>query len=181
MKKRNRNPDKNSPDKSRKNTSKELLNRGQRIFSPLWLLMFVVFLFILSSHSLRSTEIAYSEFLSALKSGNIEEVTVREDRLTGTMVNEPTASENGKEAAQNRFTTVRVDDGIAEQLAEHDVEFEGAIESNWLWTIFLWTIGGIIVFSIISAMLQGSVSKGGMGPGSPFTLGKNSEKVSSIP
>src|SRR5687767_8378839 len=66
--------------------------------------------------------ISYSEFKQAVRDGRVAEVTVADDRVTGTL----TAAAGGK----RNFTAIRIEDPkLLEDLERHSVKYTGVIAS----------------------------------------------------
>src|SRR4028119_498196 len=65
--------------------------------------------------------VPYSEFLTWLKEGKVKEVSVGTELING----ELKQAEDGKA----RFVTTRVDEDLADTLAETNVKFSGRVES----------------------------------------------------
>ncbi|MGD9683708.1 MAG: ATP-dependent zinc metalloprotease FtsH [Candidatus Obscuribacterales bacterium] len=124
-------------------------------------------IFLLVSSLNRQSQITYDNFLSNLSKGGVKHAVVSSDRITGEL-------KDGKEGVKH-FSTVRVDEDMASLLRENNVPFEGAREDNMLFTVLLWTFGGLIFLSFLSSL--GQRLKGGISPGSPFTVGKSNARV----
>ncbi len=164
-----------------------------------FLIIFILFIFLqrLFLPSKSTTEISYSAFKDSLRSNKIERVTLSENKISGkfrTPLDEqqPDAKEDERNwytvpwstktvDASRLFQTVRVEDeNLVDQLEEHDVEYEGKVNSNW----FMQTIGWILPFLIlifIWVYIFRRMSKGmqgGAGGGQNiFNIGKSKAKM----
>ncbi len=164
-----------------------------------FLIIFMLFIFLqrLFLPSKSTTEISYSAFKDSLRSNKIERVTLSENKISGkfrTPLDEqqPDAKEDERNwytvpwstktvDASRLFQTVRVEDeNLVDQLEEHDVEYEGKVNSNW----FMQTIGWILPFLIlifIWVYIFRRMSKGmqgGAGGGQNiFNIGKSKAKM----
>lgn len=164
-----------------------------------FLIIFILFIFLqrLFLPSKSTTEISYSAFKDSLRSNKIERVTLSENKISGkfrTPLDEqqPDAKKDERNwytvpwstktvDASRLFQTVRVEDeNLVDQLEEHDVEYEGKVNSNW----FMQTIGWILPFLIlifIWVYIFRRMSKGmqgGAGGGQNiFNIGKSKAKM----
>ena len=112
----------------------------------------------------------YSTFLQQLDAGNVKQVDIVGDQITG-VLKEPV---NGK----TDFTTTRVDNTLAEQLASHDVEFTGIIQSTFLSDILGWIIPTAIFFGVWMFLMRRMANQSGMGGSGGFlSIGKSRAKV----
>jgi cell division protease FtsH len=91
--------------------------------------------------SLTSGEpISYSDFKARVREGRVQEVTVGEERIHGTL--KPDSSGKGKV-----FTAVRIEDPkLIEELEKTGVAFKGEVANRWLMDILGWII--LLVFMI---------------------------------
>lgn len=88
-------------------------------------------------------ELPYSQFKSLVASGQVSEVSVGSQRLTGKLKTE------GESKTEKLFTTVRVEDpDLVRQLNEHGVVFAGVIESTFWHDLLSWVLP-VGVFAII--------------------------------
>jgi cell division protease FtsH len=84
--------------------------------------------------------IPYSEFKQLLRQGRIEEVTVDDERIRGTL----------KEAVEGRlFSTIRIEDQkLIEELEQHQVKYTGEVTSRWMTDVLGWVIPLIFLAGI---------------------------------
>ena len=113
----------------------------------------------------------YSTFLQQLDAGNVKQVDIVGDQIKG-VLKEPL---NGK----TDFATTRVDNTLAEQLAKHDVQFTGIIQSTFLRDILGWIIPTAIFFGIWMFLMRRMANQAGMGGGSGgfMSIGKSRAKI----
>ena len=118
-----------------------------------------------------SEPLPYSAFLQQLDAGNVRQVDIVGNEIRG-ILKEPV---NGK----TDFTTTRVDNTLAEQLASHDVEFTGIVQNTFLSDILGWIIPTAVFFGIWMFLMRRMAKQSGMGDGSGgfLSIGKNRAKV----
>jgi len=119
----------------------------------------------------------YSEFLKQLDAGNVKDVVVQADRLQGQL---KTALPDGRD----RFVTLRVDPGIAEALARHEVRFTGVAQGGLLRDLVSWILPALIFYAVWMLLLRrmagrdgaGGFGSGGFG-GGLLSIGKSKARV----
>jgi cell division protease FtsH len=118
--------------------------------------------------SLRTIEpIAYSEFLELVKKGEVEDVVVRENSISGKLK----TPQNGR----TMFFTSRVDPAVAEELAKYNVKFEGGIENTWLTTLLSWVLPVLLFFGLYMFFFRRMIEKQGLG--GMMNVGKSKARV----
>ncbi|OPY77247.1 MAG: ATP-dependent zinc metalloprotease FtsH [Syntrophorhabdus sp. PtaU1.Bin153] len=113
--------------------------------------------------------IPYSQFKQELAAGNIDNLTIGPEVITGTLkAKEKTPSQ--------QFITLRVDDpGLVKDLDEHKIAYSGRYESKWLSNILSWIVP-IAIFFLIWRYAMSKMSK--MGPGAGLmSFGKSKAKI----
>jgi len=113
--------------------------------------------------------IPYSEFQQLLRENRVAEVAVS-DRFISGAVREPFAS------GESRFTTTRVDDAFAEELARHGVKVTGQIESTFLRDLLSWVVPVLLFVGIWFFLIRRMAEKQGLG-GGLMAIGKSKAKV----
>ncbi len=84
----------------------------------------------------------YSEFKRLVREDRVQEVTVGEDRIRGTL--KPVDGEKGRP-----FTTVRVaDDKLPEELEQHRVKYQGEVPNRWLSDVIGWIIPLVLIVAL---------------------------------
>jgi cell division protease FtsH len=122
--------------------------------------------FIVSMEKLE--ELPYSEFRTLVAAGNVAEVTVTQQRLTGKLKTE----EGSKE--QKLFTTVRVEDpDLVKELNARGVKFTGVIESTFLKDIISWVVPALIFGGIWFFLIR----RLGQGQKGFMTVGQSKAKI----
>ena len=87
--------------------------------------------------------ISYSDFKSLVRDGKVQEVTVAEDRVRGTLKE---AGKNGK-----GFTAVRIEDPkLIEDLTESGVKYTGEVASRWIGEVLGWIIPLVFIVALWS-------------------------------
>jgi cell division protease FtsH len=90
--------------------------------------------------------VPYSEFKDLVKKGAIQEVTVGDQLIHGTLKQPPPDDPKGS----TKFTTTRVDDPkLTEELEGHSVKYSGEIANRWLPVLVVGWIVPLILFVAI--------------------------------
>jgi cell division protease FtsH len=113
-------------------------------------------------------EIPYSEFQQYLQQGKVAEVKVEERYLRGKL-RSPTAD------GRTEFVTTRVEPGVAEELAKHNVKFEGGFQSNFLRDVLSWILPTLFFVAVWAFVFRRIGEKQGLG--GLMTIGKSKAKV----
>jgi cell division protease FtsH len=118
----------------------------------------------------RMTEpIPYSQFENYLKQGRIDDLTITETRIIGTI----------KDAGPNEpsmFVTSRVEPDFAQQLEQYGVTFRGGTDNNFFTNLLSWVVPALIFFGIWIVLLR-RMAAGGMGAGGLMSIGKSKAKI----
>jgi cell division protease FtsH len=113
-------------------------------------------------------ELPYSEFRTLVTAGNVAEVTVTQQRVTGKLK----ADEGSK--AQKLFTTVRVEDpDLVKELNAHNVTFSGVIESTFLRDLLSWVVPALVFAGIWFFVIR----RFGQGQSGFMTVGQSKAKI----
>ncbi|MYL83297.1 ATP-dependent zinc metalloprotease FtsH [Desulfovibrio aerotolerans] len=129
--------------------------------------------------------LAYSEFLTRLRAGDITEVSVTGDVITGLMKSTegdapatkpsiPGFSKDKPEEAEPTlpFTTRRVDPNLSDELTKYNVIFKAQPQSTFLRDMLSWIVPILIFFGIWYVLMQR------MNPGQGvMAFGKNKARV----
>jgi cell division protease FtsH len=111
----------------------------------------------------------YSEFLTRLQAGDITEVSITGDVISGAM---KATGKNGEPDATQEFVTRRVDTDLSTELAKHNVVFRAQPESTFLRDILSWIVPILLFFGIWYFMMQR------LNPGQGvMAFGKNKARV----
>ena len=114
----------------------------------MWYVLGVVLLLALAQaffFSLQSAQtLSYSDFKGLVRSGQVQDVTVAEDRIHGTL----------KQAAEGKpktFTAVRIEDPkLIEDLEKSGVKYTGEVASRWISEVLGWVIPLIFLIALWS-------------------------------
>ncbi len=150
----------------------------------LWYFL-IAFLLMLAVHSYfeapRPQALAYSEFKTLLRAGNVEEVAVAETAIIGTLRASslsgklpPETVERLRRAGGERvpFIVTRVDDpDLVRDLEAANVRFAGKVESKWLSTLLSWVLPALIFVAIWGLLMRRIGGAGFM------EIGKSKAKV----
>ncbi len=112
-------------------------------------------------------QVPYSEFLQLLQGGQIQEITVTENRIQGKF----TSPQNGV----THFKTHRVDPEFAKALEDSGVRFSGASEENWLTTLASWILPIVVFFGLWMFFFRRMAERQGFG--GMMNVGKSRAKV----
>ena len=110
--------------------------------------------------------IPYSEFQAHLKEGRVAEVVVTETYIRGVLT----------DGEHRQFITMRVEPGIAEELAAQGVKFTGATEQTFLRDLLSWVLPVLLFFGLWMFVFRKIAEKQGLGGGF-MTVGKSKAKV----
>ncbi len=112
--------------------------------------------------------IPYSQFLTLLQQGKVDEIAISSNQIQGTYKPPHTGPQGSRE-----FKTVRVDPQLSEILQNYRVDFKGQIESTFLRDLISWVFP-IVLFVGIWFFLMKRIT----GQQAGFmTLGKNKAKI----
>jgi cell division protease FtsH len=88
-------------------------------------------------------QVSYSEFKTAVRAGQVADVTVGDQTVRGTFKTEVSGSRN--------FTTARIDDPkLLEELDAAGVKYTGELVSRWLPEVISWVIPLVLLFALWS-------------------------------
>jgi cell division protease FtsH len=111
-------------------------------------LVFLLLLVLVQAYYMTPTgkSIPYSEFKDLVKKGAVEELTVGDQLIHGTLKQAPPDDPKGS----NKFTTTRVDDPkLTEELEGHSVKYSGEVANRWLPELLVGWIVPLIFFVAI--------------------------------
>lgn len=115
-------------------------------------------------------ELTYSEFLTYVDEGNIEEVTISHNKIHGKL------RKTSPDEKQGKFVTIRVEDkNLSEKLYEKGVTIRGVIQDTFWKNVFVWLIPFILLF-FFWRFLFGKMSQVSK-QGGLFPVGKSKAKV----
>jgi cell division protease FtsH len=117
--------------------------------SSLWYgLVFLLLLVLVQAYYMTPAgkSLPYSEFKDLVKKGAVDEVTVGDQLIHGTLKQAPPDDPKGS----NKFTTTRVDDPkLTEELEGHSVKYSGEVANRWLPELLVGWIVPLIFFVAI--------------------------------
>jgi cell division protease FtsH len=117
--------------------------------SSLWYgLVFLLLLVLAQAYYMTPTgkSVPYSEFKDLVKKGAVEEVTVGDQLIHGTL--KEAAPGDAKDS--NKFSTTRVDDPkLTEELEGHSVKYSGEVANRWLPELLVGWIVPLVFFVAI--------------------------------
>jgi cell division protease FtsH len=111
--------------------------------------------------------LAYSDFLTALRNGEIVDVAITGDVISGAMK----TTDQG-EAKDVPFVTRRVDPALSDELGKYNVTFRSQPESTFLRDLMSWVLPILLFFGIWYFMMQRMNPGGGV-----MAFGRNKAKV----
>jgi cell division protease FtsH len=113
--------------------------------------------------------IPYSEFVSDLKSGKIEEVRVSGNYIEGDW-KKPTKT------GRRSFVTTRVPADVAKELEQYHVRFSGEVQSTFLSTVLSWVVPTALFFGSWIFWFRRVAQKQGFG-GGLLSIGRSKAKI----
>lgn len=113
--------------------------------------------------------VPYSQFETWLDNNNIEEISITNERIYGTL-KEP------MEKGQTQFVTVRVEEDLAKKLAQHDLKYTGVIENTFFSDVLSWLLPVFLFFGLWVFLMRRMARGGGFG-GQLMSIGKSRAKV----
>jgi cell division protease FtsH len=111
--------------------------------------------------------IAYSEFLTLLKEGKLEEISVDNQQIRGKLL-EPIKG-------RTHFVTNRIDPALAEELAASGAKFSAVRENTVLGNLLSWLLPLVLIFGFWSFLFRRLTDKQGLG--GLVSVGKSKAKV----
>jgi cell division protease FtsH len=155
-----------------------------RLPSWAWLLIpAALLLFQTVFATLGAAPLPYSDFKRLLHAGKVNEVTVTEQTIGGTLKpagldevlpKDRLAQLKCSPERECRFTTVRVaDPALVEDMEAAGVRFVGQVSNTWLSTLLSWLLPFVLLFWLAGAMAK----KSGMASGWLLDIGKSRARV----
>jgi cell division protease FtsH len=149
-----------------------------------WVMGFFVFMLFQSVAGMfPSAPLAYSEFKELLYAGKVNEVTLSDTTVTGTLKNSglesivPREKVEALKCSPERgcpFSVVRVTDPeLVADLEAAKVRYVGQQKSEWMGILLSWVIPLLLLYWLWSAMSR----KGGLMSGGIFDIGKSRARV----
>jgi len=130
----------------------------------------------------RPEALQYSEFRALVQGGNVNDLVLSRDTISGTVSSKglegilPKNKVAQLERAGNgtaEFVTTRVEDpGLVPELEARHVRFRGQVESTWLRTALSWVVPTAIFFGLWMFLLKRMNPQGGL-----MSLGKSRARV----
>jgi cell division protease FtsH len=121
------------------------------------------------SQAVRMEQIPYSQFQTYLAEDRVEEVRIGRDRIQGKL-------RAPQEDEAPRFSTVRVDEELADNLAQHNVRFAGEIENTFLRDLLSWVVPVVLFVALWMFLMRRMAGKNGIGGGF-MSIGKSKAKI----
>ncbi|MDD5324275.1 MAG: ATP-dependent zinc metalloprotease FtsH [Polaromonas sp.] len=113
--------------------------------------------------------IPYSQFQALLKDGQIADLSITDNYITGTLKQ---ALQDGKTG----FVTTRVDPALARDLAQYDVKYTGVIENTFMRDLLSWVLPALVFVGIWLFAMRRFGGKQGLGGGF-LSIGKSKAKI----
>ncbi|WP_197424566.1 ATP-dependent metallopeptidase FtsH/Yme1/Tma family protein, partial [Phenylobacterium sp. CCH12-B4] len=113
--------------------------------------------------------IPYSEFRQLVAQGQVKDLVVGPTRITGAYV------KPGKDGQAQHFSSIRVEPGIAEELARRNIKFSGQPEPGLLQNLLSWflpTLGFVLVWMFLMRPMMSGHGHGGL-----MGIGRSKAKV----
>ncbi|TFW33654.1 ATP-dependent zinc metalloprotease FtsH [Massilia horti] len=149
-----------------------------------WLIGLLAFMLFQGVAGIFNTStIAYSDFKQLLYAGKVNEVTISDTTITGTLKNSGLENVLPKDKVENlrctpeqgcAFSTVRVSDpDLVADLEANKVRYVGQPKNDWLMNLLSWAFPLILLFWLWSSVAK----RGGMMGGGLFDIGKSKARV----
>jgi cell division protease FtsH len=141
-------------------------------FNAWYIIAAVVSLLIIQALWQQSKEteaLPYSEFRTYLEQGRIDNLTITETRIVGTI-------KGAKEGEPSMFVTARVDPNFAAELEKHGVTYRGGSDTNFFTEMLSWVVP-ILLFFGLWIFLMRRMAGGGFGAGGLMSIGKSRAKI----
>jgi len=154
------------------------MDRQQRhrlIFTAVNLAAIALVLYLTSrSTNPAPKDVAYSEFLTELRAGNLAEVQIREHELIGVLKADPSHPKTARELTIKATRLPGVDESLLlKEMEAHPVKFVGHIDQgSWVWNVLGWLFPLIFIAMIYGAGMRRIAQGSG-----PLTFGKNRAKI----
>ncbi len=143
------------------------------LFIALWVVLLIQ---IFITPFFNPSEIPYSQFKAAVRSGHVEEVSISTHVIHGKMKTDAaqTTEPIAPGEATRLFVTVRVEDpDLIRDLEDHGVKITGVIESTFLRDLLSWLIPIALFLGVWLFLLR----RMGQGQGGFMTVGRSKAKI----
>lgn len=125
---------------------------------PFWLLILAIWSFFVLHglwNEMRDVQrVPYSEFLSAVEQGRVNDLMITKNEIVGE-IKQP-------DGAPKPFVTVRVDDpNLSEQLRAKNVKFTGAQDDNFFREVLSWVVPAMVFFALWMFFLNRAAGQDG--------------------
>ena len=149
-----------------------------------WLLLPAVFILVQALFEAERTSLlAYSDFKQLLRAGQVNELTIADDMIAGTLKTDGLEKVLSKQALSQLkcgtsrecpFVTVRITDpALVGEMEASGVRFVGQAKSQWFSTLLSWVVPIALFFWLWSIVAK----KTGMSSGWLFDIGKSKARV----
>lgn len=113
--------------------------------------------------------VPYSRLESLLQAGQITELAIYDNYITGTL-------KPGADGDKQVVVANRVDPRLAEQFSQYDVPFTQVYESKFFSTLLSWVVPALVFFGIWILLFRRFIGRQGMGGGF-MNIGKSKAKI----
>ena len=136
----------------------------------LWLVILAVLLTVFSNFNVDSQNppVKYSEFLSSVENGQVDEVTIQGNRIYAT------------DRSGGRYTVTGFDNdpGLVSELRDRGIEFQFVEEEGQsVWTQLLLASFPILIILAVAMFFMRQMQGGGSGRGGPMSFGRSKAKL----
>ena len=112
--------------------------------------------------------IPYSEFQTLLQEDKLSEIGISADKIRGKL-------KRPDDEGHEFISTIRIDPDFANDLAEHDIEFTGVVERQWVEQLLSWVFPVVFFVAIWMFFIRKMADKQGLG--GLMAVGKSKAKV----
>jgi cell division protease FtsH len=136
-----------------------------------WYVVLALSFFLLARQAWEEAQhvetIPYSEFQELLEAGELEQVAIADSNIRGKL--------KQPRGEHEYIYTVRIDPSFARDLAAHDVEFSGVVESRWAAQLLSWILPALVFVGIWLFFIRRMADRQGVG--GLMSVGKSKAKV----
>lgn len=151
--------------------------KRQWLFTAIYLLIAVVGFYLLNRafSAPQPKAVTYSEFLGAVRAGQVAETSIGETELRGKLKDEAAKAQGNAELVATRLPGIEETE-LLKELDAHQVKYAGHIEQRSWWkdVLLVWMLPLLLIFLFYGVGMW-RLSQGA--GGGPLTFGKNRAKI----
>jgi cell division protease FtsH len=151
------------------------LRKRQIQFSAIYLIagLLALYLFQMAVAAPPTRRLSYSEFVAAVRAGELAEVNITSTELIGRLKDEPAKKRGVRLVVATRLPAID-ETPLVKELEAQQVKLSGTIQTRSWWTeLLLWLLPLLLLFGFYGYGMW----RVGQGPGGPLSLGKARAKI----